>query len=48
MRTLTGVPEHPFNEGVMVYVAEPGIAPVVLSVWAIVEPLDADAPVTPA
>ena len=48
MRTLTGVPRHPFTEGVMVYVALPGIAPVAVNVCAIVEPLDAVAPVTPA
>ena len=47
MTTMIGVPGHPFADGVMVYVAVPGVAPVADNTWAILEPLDAEAPDTP-
>ena len=46
--TVTGVPAQPAAVGVIVYVAVPGMDPVVVNVSAIVEPLPTSAPLTPA
>jgi len=43
----TGVPGHELAVGVTLYVTVPGVVPGLTSIWAIVEPLDALAPVTP-
>ena len=45
--TVIAVPAHPAAVGVTVYVAVPAEAPVAVNVWAIVEPLPAEAPLTP-
>jgi hypothetical protein len=45
--TVSGVPEQPLAEGVIVYVAVPAVMPVVLRLWAMAEPEDAVAPETP-
>jgi hypothetical protein len=45
--TSIGVPEQAFAVGVIVYVAVPVDAPVVVRVWAIELPLPAEAPDTP-
>ena len=44
---VTGLPEHPFNNGVTVYTAVPATLPVVVSIWKIPASLLANAPVTP-
>jgi hypothetical protein len=45
--TTIGVPLQPPATGVIVYVAVPGEVPVAVSVCAMLDPLAADAPLTP-
>ena len=45
--TVWAVPAHPFALGVTEYVAVPCEFPVVVKLWAIEDPLDAEPPVTP-
>lgn len=47
MTTVIGVPEQPFADGVIVYVAVPGAAPLAISDCAMLAPEPAVAPVTP-
>ena len=47
MVTVTGVPEQPFADGVIVYTAVPAAVPVAVSVCAIVDPEAAVAPDSP-
>lgn len=45
--TVIGVPGHEPRVGVIVYVAVPDVVPLVVSVWLMLVPFPADAPVTP-
>ena len=44
---ITALPSQPPEFGVNVYVTVPLLAPVVVNVWLIVEPLPGDAPLAP-
>jgi len=45
--TVIGVPGQPLAVGVIVYVAVPAALPVAVRTWLMVDPLPADAPLTP-